>query len=78
MKPAIGNSSSCGTALYLNDIQQYENTTFSDNTNYNEVDVTLDVGDVISIRGKHSGLYATYIYGVNVCIEWNNPNAFFV
>lgn len=37
----------------------------------------MSAGDVVSIRGKHNGLYATYIYGVNVCIKWDNVNAFF-
>lgn len=77
MKPAIGGNSGNSTALYLNDEQQYENSTFSNNVNFNEVDVTIQPGDVVSIRGKHSGLYATYIYGVSVCIKWDNANAFF-
>lgn len=78
MKSAIGSSSGNGTSLYLNDVQQYENTSYSNNVIYSQVDVTMAVGDVVSIRGKHSGMYATYIFGVNVCIDWSAPNAFFV
>lgn len=78
MKPAIGGSSGNGTALFVNDIQQYENASFSDNVNFNEVDVTVVQGDIVSIKGKHSGMYATYIYGVSVCIDWSDSNAFFL
>lgn len=80
MKPAVtlGGSGTCASALFLNDVSQYENTSFSDNVQYNSVDVTCNVGDVVRIKGKHSGgMYATYIYGVHVCIEWSDPNAFF-
>lgn len=80
MKPAVslGGSGSCASALFLNDEKQYENTSFSDNVQYNSVDVTCAVGDVVRVKGKHTGgSYSTYIYGVNVCIEWSNPNAFF-
>ncbi len=81
MKPAvtIGGSGTCASALFLNDVSQFENTSFSDNCQYNSVDVTMKAGDVVRIKGKHSGgMYATYIYGVHVCIDWSNPNAFFV
>lgn len=81
MKPALslGGSGTCASALFLNDVQQYENTSFSDNVQYNSVDVSCVSGDVVRIKGKHTGgSYATYIYGVNVCIDWNNSNAFFV
>ena len=81
MKPAmsLGGSGSSSSALFLNDIQQYENTSFSDNTQYNSVDVTMAIGDVVRIKGKHTGgMYATYIYGVSVCIDWSDSNAFFV
>ena len=81
MKPAVtlGGSGTCASALFLNDVSQFENTSFSDNCQYNSVDVTMKAGDVVRIKGKHSGgMYATYIYGVHVCIDWSNPNAFFV
>lgn len=81
MKPAMAldNSGTSASALFLNDVQQFENTSFSDNCQYNSVDVTMKAGDVVRIKGKHSGgMYATYICGVHVCIEWSNANAFFV
>lgn len=81
MKPAVtlGGSGTCASALFLNDVQQFENTSFSDNCQYNSVDVTMKAGDVVRIKGKHSGgMYATYIYGVHVCIDWSNANAFFI
>lgn len=80
MKPAVtfGGSGNPGTALFLNGVQQYENTSFSDNVNYNTVDVAMNVGDTVSVQARHGGsMYATYVYGVNVCIKWDNPNAFF-
>lgn len=77
MKPAIGGSSGNGTALFLNDENQYENSSFSNNVNFNEVDVECSVGDIVSIKGRHNGMYATYIFGVSVCIEWNGVNGFF-
>lgn len=81
MKPAVtlGGSGTCASALFLNDVLQYENTSFSDNVHYCTVDITCNAGDVVRIKGKHSGgMYSTYIYGVNVCIDWSNANAFFV
>lgn len=81
MKPAVtlGGSGTPASALFLNDVSQFENTSFSDNCQYNSVDVTMKAGDVVRIKGKHGGgMYATYIYGVHVCIDWSNPNAFFV
>lgn len=81
MKPAmtLGGSGTCASALFLNDVSQFENTSFSDNVQYNTVDVAMNVGDVVRIKAKHSGgMYATYIYGVHVCIEWSDANAFFV
>ncbi len=81
MKPAValGSSGTCASALFLNDVSQFENTSFSDNVQYNTVDVTCKAGDVVRIKAKHSGgMYATYVYGVHVCIEWSDPNAFFV
>lgn len=81
MKPALslGGGGSSASALFLNDVLQFENTSFSDNTQYNTVDVTCNVGDVVRVKGKHTGsMYATYIYGVSVCIDWSEPNAFFV
>lgn len=80
MKPAmtLGGSGTSSTALFLNNVEYYSNSSFSDNTNYNTVDVAMNVGDTVSVRCKHGGnMYATYIYGVHVCIKWDNPNAFF-
>ena len=80
MKPAVafGGSGTSSTALFLNGVEQYSNSSFSDNVNYNTVDVTMKAGDNVSVQCKHGGsMYATYIYGVNVCIKWDNPNAFF-
>lgn len=81
MKPAVtfGGSGTCASALFLNDVSQFENTSFSDNVQYNTVDVAMNAGDVVRVKAKHSGgMYATYIYGVHVCIDWSDPNAFFV
>lgn len=78
MKSAVGGGSGNSTALYLNNEQQYENSTFNNNVNFNEVDITVQPGDTVSIKGRHSGLYATYIYGVSVCIKWDDANAFFL
>lgn len=80
MKAAIsfGSSRTTASALFLNDVKQYENTSFSDNVQYNSVDVTCAAGDVISVRGLYDGsMYAGYIYGVHICIKWDNANAFF-
>ena len=80
MKAAVSfGGGTTSSALFLNDVKQYENTSFSDNVQYNSVDVTCAVGDVVSVRGLYSGsLYAGYIYGVHVCIDWSDANAFFV
>ena len=80
MKAAVSfGSGTTKSALFLNDVQQYENTSFSDNVQYNSVDVACNVGDVVSVRGLYSGsMYAGYIYGVHVCIDWSDANAFFV
>ena len=80
MKAAISiGSGSTKSALYLNDVMKYENKSFKDNVQYNSVDVTCAVGDVISVRGLYTGsMYAGYIYGVHICIDWSNANAFFV
>ena len=80
MKPAVSFSSgSSASALFLNDVSQFENTKFSDNVQYNTVDVAMNAGDVVRVKAKHSGsMYATYIYGVHVCIDWSNSNAFFI
>ena len=81
MKPAVsfGSGGSSASALFLNDVSKFENTSFSDNVQYNTVDVAMNAGDVVRVKAKHSGgMYATYIYGVHVCIDWSDPNAFFV
>lgn len=78
MKAAVTLGGKTSSALFLNDVQQYENSSFSDNVQYNSVDVNCAVGDVVSVRGLYSGnMYAGYIYGVHVCIDWSDPNAFF-
>lgn len=77
MKPAIGGTPT--SAVFLNDTVLYENSSFSDNMQYNSVDVTANVGDVIYVKGKYSGsIYSGYIFGVHICIDWSDPNAFFV
>jgi len=76
MKPAIGGTPT--SALFLNDTEMYSNSSFSDNMQYNSVDVTAAKGDTISVKGKYSGsMYSGYIFGVHICIEWNDANAFF-
>ena len=77
MKPAIGGTPT--SAVFLNDTELYSNSSFSDNMQYNSVDVTANVGDVIYVKGKYSGaVYSGYIFGVHICIDWSDPNAFFV
>lgn len=80
MKAAVSfGSGTTKSALFLNNVMKYENNSFSDNVQYNSVDVTCAVGDVISVRGLYSGsMYAGYIYGVHICVDWSNANAFFV
>lgn len=80
MKPALslGGSVSCASALFLNGVKQYENASFSDNVQYNSVDVACSAGDVVQVMGRHTGgSYSTYIYGVSVHIGWEAPDAFF-
>ena len=77
MKPAIGGTPT--GAVFLNNTVLYENSSFSDNMQYNSVDVTANKGDVISVKGKYSGaMYSGYIFGVHICIDWSDANAFFV
>ena len=76
MKPAVGGTPT--SAVFLNDTQIYTNNSFSDNMQYCSVDVTANAGDTIYVKGKYSGWsYSGYIFGVHICIDWNNPNAFF-
>lgn len=69
-----------GSALYKNNSQIFVNEEFDrNNMQYNTVDVTCNAGDIISVRGKYTGsVYAGYLFGVNVCIKWDNPNMFFI
>ena len=81
MKPAVslGGSGTSASALFKNGtmVSGTENTSFSDNTHYQVHDIACAAGDVISIREKHGGsMYATYIYGVSVHIDWSPANGF--
>ena len=77
MKPAIGGTPT--SAVFVNDTELYSNSSFSNNMQYNSVDVTANKGDVISVKGKYSGsMYSGYIFGVHICIDWSEANAFFV
>lgn len=76
MKAAVtfGSSGTTSTRLVHNGTSIYENSSFSDNVNYNSVDVTCAVGDTISVQGYYDGsMYAGYIYGVSIHTAWENP-----
>lgn len=77
MKPAVSlGSMTVGTRLVHNGTSVYENSSFSDNVNYNSVDVICSAGDTISVQGRYEASYSTYsgyIYGVSIHTSWINP-----